>query len=554
MLRLAPGRAADLADAIGVRTGGNPYDTVELVNALRREGALTADDTGWRWDAATIRRFVGQGDVLDLLAARIDGLPAEAASMLEVLACLGGDVGIDLLVVAADLDPTTAAEALAPALEDGLLVMIHDGAPAVRFRHDRVQQAAYARLTPMSRRALHLRLARHLAADAQLEAAAAEQYLASAQDVTDPVEGRRVAVLFQAAAADARLINPARAERLLAAALALLDGPRRRRRRPSGHATARRAARRARQPRPPRGGRRGLCRHRDAHHRCGRARGGRRRADRQPDPSSAPGRRGGPRRSSCCRGSASPRRRTRTCQQRSGAVWNCSTAGSPPAPQPGELQRPEPTDPQIVAATRLLAGAGAAAFFCRHPLLPWMAFQAHRLWVDHGPCAPSVVSLGFLPPLAIAMTQDYAVGYEATRRILAVGEARGYEPATSQMRNIAAMFCVQWFEPIEEVVRQLQQAREVLLRYGELQYAAFTYVNVVPPMLDSAPTLDVSAAEIAAALTFTAGIGDEFIAAPIRGLSATGALPARRDRPTWELRRRLVHRDGPSRPSERRSD
>ena len=164
MLRLAPGPAADLADAIGVRTGGNPYDTVELVNALRRDGALTADETGWRWDAATIRRFVGQGDVLDLLAARIDALPAESASVLEMLACLGGEIGIDLLSVAADIDPTAAAEALAPALEDGLLVMIRDGASAVRFRHDRVQQAAYARLTPTSGRALHLRLARHLAA------------------------------------------------------------------------------------------------------------------------------------------------------------------------------------------------------------------------------------------------------------------------------------------------------------------------------------------------------------------------------------------------------
>ena len=30
----------ELAEAIGARTGGNPYDTVELVNALRRDGAL----------------------------------------------------------------------------------------------------------------------------------------------------------------------------------------------------------------------------------------------------------------------------------------------------------------------------------------------------------------------------------------------------------------------------------------------------------------------------------------------------------------------------------
>jgi diguanylate cyclase (GGDEF)-like protein len=127
-----------------------------------------------------------------------------------------------------------------------------------------------------------------------------------------------------------------------------------------------------------------------------------------------------------------------------------------------------------------------------------------------------VVSLGALPALAVAALQDYTVGYEATRRILAVSEARGYEPATSQMRNTAATFCVQWFEPIEEVVRQSQQAREGLLRNGELQFTSFTYVNAVPAMLDSAPTLDIPAAEIAAAMTFTAGIGDEIMATPIR--------------------------------------
>ena len=40
MLRLRPQDAAGLADAIGTRTGSNPYDTVELVNVLRRDGVL----------------------------------------------------------------------------------------------------------------------------------------------------------------------------------------------------------------------------------------------------------------------------------------------------------------------------------------------------------------------------------------------------------------------------------------------------------------------------------------------------------------------------------
>jgi diguanylate cyclase (GGDEF)-like protein len=514
MLRLAPGPAADLADAIGIRTGGNPYDTVELVNALRREGALTADDAGWHWDVATIRRFVGKGDVLDLLAARIDALPPEAASMLEVLACLGGEVRIDLLEAATNLSPTAATDALAPSLEEGLLVMIHDDGPAVRFRHDRVQQAAYARLTPESRSALHLRLARRLAAHGHLAGGAAEHYLAAAHDVTDPAEGRRVVVLFQSAAADARLINPVRGEQFLAAALELLKvlgaagDPLVTQLLVERHAALVNLGRLDQADEVYAGIETRIT---DAVELAVAA-------DAQ---------------------IASLTRRARLDDAVALGVDLLSRLGYPvpsdedmpgeigrglellcgwvaAGPQPGELQRSEPPDPQIVAATRLLASAGAAAFFGRHPLLPWVVFTAHRLWVDHGPCAPSVISQAFLPPLAIAMTQDYAIGYEATRRILAVGEARGFEPSTSQMRNIAAMFCVQWFEPLEEVVRQLQQAREVLLRHGELQYAAFTYVNIVPPLLDSAPTLEISAAEIAAATTFMAGIGDDFIAAPIK--------------------------------------
>lgn len=41
MLRLRSVDAARLADAVASRTGGNPYDTTELINALRRDGALT---------------------------------------------------------------------------------------------------------------------------------------------------------------------------------------------------------------------------------------------------------------------------------------------------------------------------------------------------------------------------------------------------------------------------------------------------------------------------------------------------------------------------------
>ena len=74
----------------------------------------------------------------------------------------------------------------------------------------------------------------------------------------------------------------------------------------------------------------------------------------------------------------------------------------------------------------------------------------------------------------MALRGDYAAGYRALRRILALGEARGYEPDTSQARFLfAALSC--WFEPIENGVQAAQRAREGLIAGGDLANAGYTY-------------------------------------------------------------------------------
>ena len=42
MLHMDPAAAAGLAEVIEPHTSGNPYETVELLNALRRDGVLAA--------------------------------------------------------------------------------------------------------------------------------------------------------------------------------------------------------------------------------------------------------------------------------------------------------------------------------------------------------------------------------------------------------------------------------------------------------------------------------------------------------------------------------
>ena len=63
MLRVDPATAADLVPLIEPHSSGDPFETVELVNALRRDGVLTATPEGWRWDEAAVRARLGKSEV-----------------------------------------------------------------------------------------------------------------------------------------------------------------------------------------------------------------------------------------------------------------------------------------------------------------------------------------------------------------------------------------------------------------------------------------------------------------------------------------------------------
>ena len=97
ILRVDLVTVAGLAGAIGPHTGGNPYETVELLNALRGDGLLAATAAGWRWDAAVVRAHLGRSEVTGLLAARAAALPEQSRQMLEAMACLGGRAELSLL-------------------------------------------------------------------------------------------------------------------------------------------------------------------------------------------------------------------------------------------------------------------------------------------------------------------------------------------------------------------------------------------------------------------------------------------------------------------------
>ncbi|GAB7046928.1 diguanylate cyclase [Catenuloplanes indicus] len=496
LLRLPAEDAAGLAAAVAARTGGNPFDTVVLVNALRREGVLTPGPDGWRWDPDALRRHIGDGDVIGLLAARIAALPADAAELVADLACLGGHLSGAVLAALCDGTPETV---LGPALTDGLLVA--EGVDGVRFRHDRVRQAAYTAREPAERAARHLRLARRLAERPRCGGLAAEQYRLAAAEVTDPAERRRAVGLLVAAAAEARLVsNFAATENLLSAAAALM---------PAGDDELRLAVDVERHAALV-----GLARldEADVAYRAVAAAAAPLRLAPAATLQAGSLLMRGRAEEGCALGLgvlAALGHPVPDGESMAAAVHEAVDLVSAWASTPDGL--PENTDPGAAAAGMLINQLLLCAYMGRPAVVPWLVSEAVRLRVRGGPCRELIGPAAHVMFLTVLTRDDYRTGYLAALEVLAESEIRGYEPATSQARYLCAMSALPWFEPLEEVLRQLRRAREGLLRAGDQASACITYWVSVPVLMDCGATLDDLSAEIDQGLALAARTGNDLI-------------------------------------------
>ena len=223
MLHVTSAAAAELGEALEPHSHGNPLETVELLNALRRDGVLTSTPDGWRWETAAVREHLTRAEAGGLSAARITAMPEQSRRAVEAMACLGGRAKLSVFGIAIGV-PGRVRDILEPALRDGILVMESGGEEAVRFRHDRIREDVLNGLGPDPRAALHLAMARRLAAVPELFAVAAEQYLPVVDVVTDAEERRAVVGLLWRAADEVTQIGEyPLVHALLSAALALAD-------------------------------------------------------------------------------------------------------------------------------------------------------------------------------------------------------------------------------------------------------------------------------------------------------------------------------------------
>ncbi|MGJ7511442.1 AAA family ATPase [Variovorax sp. GT1P44] len=167
MLKMNKGNAGALATILETRTACNPFFMIQYLKALADDEILhySHETEEWQWDERRIGALSITDNVADLLSARIGRLPSVTQQALRVLACLGNKGStIELSQILGQRDEHVH-EMLWHAILAGLVTI--DGT-AYSFRHDRIQEAAYAQIPPPDRANLHLRIGKALAGNERL--------------------------------------------------------------------------------------------------------------------------------------------------------------------------------------------------------------------------------------------------------------------------------------------------------------------------------------------------------------------------------------------------
>ena len=135
---------AEIARRVHAETDGNPFFVTEMMHHLIESGVVVEADGRWRVDVPLERIGLPEG-VRDVVSRRLSALPAGCDDVLEVIAVVGREADLALVIDVAGLDEDLVVDTIDAAVHSGLLIEV-PGHDRVAFCHAIVREVLHGEL------------------------------------------------------------------------------------------------------------------------------------------------------------------------------------------------------------------------------------------------------------------------------------------------------------------------------------------------------------------------------------------------------------------------
>ncbi|MHC5894647.1 AAA family ATPase [Nostoc sp.] len=158
-----------LAELVLRKTEGNPFFVCEFLRMLHSENLLGFDakDLSWQWNIAQIQTQDITDNVVELMLIKLKKLAENTQQILRLAACVGAEFNLDTLSIVCEKPSETVFQDLLTAIQVGLIQPLSELDENLliqeyKFLHDRVQQASYTLIDESQKQIVHLQIGRNL--------------------------------------------------------------------------------------------------------------------------------------------------------------------------------------------------------------------------------------------------------------------------------------------------------------------------------------------------------------------------------------------------------